>query len=126
MGGEWVGGEWYVLVEAAYSVTDQAWTLKEKIHVGGYEQAVARAREVCLSYRHGEGCGHNVFRLSETSWMVDVTYSTWSTDPEGPRTLSVQHFRVTVAELVTTREPAPAEPPEGAPRKGRLRRAFGG
>ncbi|MEU5316340.1 hypothetical protein AB0G67_06385 [Streptomyces sp. NPDC021056] len=118
-------GEWYVLVETDYGVTDHAWTLKEKIHVGGHEQAVAHAREVCLSYRHREGYGRNVFRLSETSWMVDVTFSTWSTDPEGPRTLSIEHFRVTVAELVTTREPVPAEPPD-PPQKGRLRRALGG
>lgn len=86
---------------------------------------MAHAREVCLSYRHREGYGRNVFRLSETSWMVDVTFSTWRTDPEGPRTLSIEHFRVTVAELVTTHEPVPAEPPV-PPQKGRLRRALGG
>ncbi|KKD03520.1 hypothetical protein [Streptomyces sp. WM6386] len=119
-------GEWYVLVEAGFSVTDQAWTLKEKIHVGGHEQAVAHAREVCLTYRHREGYGRDVFRLSETSWMVDVTFSDGSTYPQAPVTRSIEHFRVSVAELATTREPAPAEPPEDVPRKGRLRRAFGG
>ncbi|MFG2726478.1 hypothetical protein [Streptomyces canus] len=119
--------EWYVLVEKNDGGIDDTWLLKDKVHVeGGREQALARAEELSRSYQEGlwnaEEYGHLVFRTSETSWLLELTRELWSSDWDEPRTLT-RYARLTVAELVTSKEPPPA--PRPASKKGALRRALG-
>ncbi|MGW2698978.1 hypothetical protein [Streptomyces sp. NPDC001340] len=123
-----MGGEWYVLVETNNGDSDGNWLLKDKVHVeGGREQALARAEELSLTYTDrlydgGHGYGLLVFRISETSWLAEITHSRWSTYDEEPVTRT-QYARLTVAQLISSTEPPPVERP--APKKGRLRRALG-
>ncbi|MET9759356.1 hypothetical protein ABZ016_09895 [Streptomyces sp. NPDC006372] len=108
-------GQWYVLVEANESHGgDSTWDLTDKVHVeGGREEALSRAQEMSLSLVPGrsdpEKYGRTVFRTSETSWLVEVTHSFWYDGFDRPSTLS-SHFRISVAELVATKETPPAEP----------------
>ena len=122
-----MGGAWYVLVERNEGWSESNWLLKDKVHVeGGREQAIARAEELCLSYREslwrGEEYGHLVFRTSETSWFLELTRESWSDERKELYTLT-EYARLTVAELVVAEEPPPAQRPE--PKKGVLRRALG-
>ncbi|WP_405520749.1 hypothetical protein [Streptomyces canus] len=117
--------QWYVLVEK--QGIDDTWLLEDKVHVeGGREQALARAEELSLSYREGlwraEEYGHLVFRTSETSWLLMLTRESWPSDRDKPFT-STEYARLTVAELVASKEPPPA--PRPASKKGVLRRALG-
>ncbi|MCT9076855.1 hypothetical protein [Streptomyces fulvoviolaceus] len=110
-------GEWYVVIEADYGLEHQ-WRLEKKIHVeGGREQTVARARELCLSHRDGgffnEEHGRQVFRLSETSWLVELSKASWDEKSEESRVYPAGLLRISVAELETTREAPPAVPPPG-------------
>ena len=93
---------------------------------GGREQALARAEELSLSYREGlyraKEYGHLVFRISETSWLLELTRESWDSDRDKPYTRT-EYARLTVAELVTSKEPPPAERP--ASKKGILRRTLG-
>ena len=119
--------EWYVLVEKNEGWSDSNWLLEDKVHVaGGREQALARAEELSLSYREGlyraKEYGHLVFRISETSWLLELTRESWDSDRDKPYTRS-EYARLTVAELVTSKEPPPAERP--ASKKGILRRTLG-
>ncbi|WP_433450232.1 hypothetical protein ACQPXS_17445 [Streptomyces sp. CA-142005] len=122
-----MGGEWYVLVETKKGDGD-GWILKDKVHVeGGREQALARAEELSLTYTRGlylsrSDHGRVVFRISETSWLAEITESLWSTSYEEAFTI-MRYARLTVAQLISSREPPPVERP--APKKGRLRRALG-
>ena len=122
-----MGGEWYVLVETNKGYSDDNWLLKDKVHVeGGREQALARAEELSLSYRESlwraEEYGHLVFRISETSWLLELTSESWYSDRDEPSTRT-EYARLTVAELVASKEHPPAQRPE--PKKGVLRRALG-
>ncbi|EFL33564.1 predicted protein [Streptomyces viridochromogenes DSM 40736] len=118
-------GQWYVLVEANESHGgDNTWDLTDKVHVeGGREAALARAQEMSLSLVPGrtdtEKYGRTVFRTSETTWLVEVTYSFWYDGWDHPSTSS-SHFRISVAELVAVQETPPAEPP----RKGWVNRMI--
>ena len=119
--------EWYVLVEKNEGWSDSNWRLKDKVHVeGGREQALARAEELSLSYREGlyraKEYGHLVFRTSETSWLLELTRELWHSDRDEPYTFT-EYARLTVAELVASKEPPPA--PRPASKKGVLRRALG-
>ncbi|MGW5426398.1 hypothetical protein ACWET9_04130 [Streptomyces sp. NPDC004059] len=122
-----MGGEWYVLVETKNGDSD-GWILKDKVHVGGgREQALARAEELSLTYTRGlylSGSDHGrvVFRISETSWLAEITESLWSTSREEAFT-KMRYARLPVAQLISSTEPPPVERP--APKKGRLRRALG-
>jgi hypothetical protein len=120
-------GEWYVLVETNKGYSDDNWLLKDKVHVeGGREQALARAEELSLSYRESlwraEEYGHLVFRISETSWLLELSSESWHSDRDEPYTRT-EYARLTVAELVASKETPPAQRPE--PKKGVLRRALG-
>ncbi|MDQ0910640.1 hypothetical protein QFZ22_006625 [Streptomyces canus] len=90
------------------------------------EQALARAEELSLSYPKGlwraEEYGHLVFRTSETSWLLELSRESWPSDRDEPYTRT-EYARLTVAELVTSKEPPPAQRP--ASKKGVLRRALG-
>ncbi|MFJ8595830.1 hypothetical protein [Streptomyces sp. NPDC093598] len=118
-------GQWYVLVETNESHGGgSSWDLTDKVHVeGGREEALSRAQEMSMSLVPGrsdtEKYGRTVFRTSETSWLVEVTYSFWYEDFDHPSTMS-HHFRISVAELVATRETPAAEPPK----KGWVRRVI--
>ena len=123
------GGGWYVLVERmSAGHSDSTWSLDEKLHVdGGREQALSRAEELSLSYaddQPGGGAlyGYLSFRTSETSWLVELSREFWFEDRDEPRT-ATKHVRISVAQLVGSRETPPAEPPAG--KKGILRRALG-
>jgi hypothetical protein len=117
-----------VLVETNNGYSDGNWLLQDKVHVeGGREQALARAEALSLTYTGGlflsdSGHGRVVFRISETSWLAEITHWRWSTYDEEPVTRT-QYARLTVAQLISSTEPPPAERP--APKKGRLRRALG-
>ncbi|MDQ1017555.1 hypothetical protein [Streptomyces afghaniensis] len=109
-------GQWYVLVEANESHGgDSTWDLTDKVHVeGGRQEALAQAREMSLSLVPGRPdagkYGRTVFQTSETSWLVEVTWSVWyEHSGDHPSTLS-SHFRISVAELVATQETPVAEP----------------
>jgi len=122
-----MGGEWYVLVETNEAWNESNWRLKDKVHVeGGREQALARAEELSLSYREklwdAEEYGQLVFRTSETSWLLELSSESWHSDRDEPYTRT-EYARLTVAELVASKEPPPAKRP--APKKGVLRRALG-
>ncbi|MFK4100042.1 hypothetical protein ACI2L1_08160 [Streptomyces sp. NPDC019531] len=122
-----MGGGWYVLVERNQGHSDSNWLLKDKIHVeGGREQALARAEELSLSLPgalwRAEEYGHLVFRTSETSWLLEFTTEAWHADWDKPHTFT-EYARLTVAELVASKEPPPAQRP--ASKKGVLRRALG-
>ncbi|WP_405932006.1 hypothetical protein [Streptomyces sp. NBC_00827] len=112
--------EWYVLVECNEGAIDMVWTLREKIHAeGGREAALAKAEEITRScpgrdYFSRDATGRSVFRISETSWLVEVTHSWWNDEAKTPSTSS-SHVRVSVAELVYFEETPPVEPP---PAKG--------
>ncbi|MFF0094125.1 hypothetical protein ACFYSF_29765 [Streptomyces canus] len=119
--------EWYVLVETNEGWSDSNWRLKDKVHVeGGREQALARAEELSLSYQEGlyrsEEYGHLVFRTSETSWLLELSRESWPSDEDEPYTRT-EYARLTVAELVASKERPPAQRP--ASKKGALRRALG-
>ena len=119
--------EWYVLVEKNEGWSDSNWLLEDKVHVaGGREQALARAEELSLSYRDGlyrpTEYGHLVFRTSETSWLLELTRESWHSERDEPYTRT-EYARLTVAELVASKEPPPAERP--ASKKGILRRTLG-
>jgi hypothetical protein len=119
--------EWYVFVEKNDGGIDDDWVLKDKVHVeGGREQALARAEELSLSYREdlyrAKEYGHLVFRTSETSWLLELTRELWHSDRDEPYTFT-EYARLTVAELVASKEPPPA--PRPASKKGVLRRALG-
>lgn len=118
--------EWYVLVERNEGPIDTEWTLGEKIHAeGGREAALAKAEEItrsCLgrSFYSQGATGRSVFRISETSWLVEVSHSSWSEGATRPWTSS-SHVRVSVAELVYFEETPPAEPsPAKGSRLGRV------
>ncbi|MEV6054022.1 hypothetical protein [Streptomyces sp. NPDC052107] len=117
-----------MLVETNNGYSDDNWLLKDKVHVeGGREQALARAEELSLTYTDrlspiGSGYGRLVFRVSETSWLLEITDSWWFTNSDEAVTRT-QYARLTVAQLISSTEPPPVERP--APRKGRLRRALG-
>lgn len=121
-------GEWYVLVEANEGGADTKWRLRDKVYAEeGREQALALAEEWTLTcgWRGGrsdapEKEGRRVYRLSETSWLVEIEHPYWS-DSRGAVTLDC-HVRVSVAELVHVKEHTPARPP--APKSGVLSRAF--
>ncbi|MFI1352874.1 hypothetical protein ACH4TV_04705 [Streptomyces sp. NPDC020898] len=122
-------GEWYVLVERmSASSSDSSWSLDKKLHVdGGREQALARAEELSRSYPkdHMGGeteWGYLVFRTSETSWLLEISHEYWSEHWDRPMTFT-KHVRISVAQLVASKEIPPAEPP--AAKKGKLRRALG-
>ncbi|NEB04392.1 hypothetical protein [Streptomyces sp. SID13726] len=122
-----MGGGWYVLVEANKGYGDDTWLLKDKVHVeGGREQALARAEELSLTYPEGPGhaqeYGRLVFRTSETSWLIEFKREAWQSGWDAPHVFT-GHARLTVAELVASKEPPPAKRPE--PKKGTLRRALG-
>ncbi|MEV6296036.1 hypothetical protein AB0M41_37690 [Streptomyces sp. NPDC051896] len=116
-----------MLVETKNGDSD-GWILKDKVHVeGGREQALARAEELSLTYTRGlylsrSDHGRVVFRISETSWLAEITESLWSTSREEAFT-KMRYARLTVAQLISSTEPPPVERP--APKKGRLRRALG-
>ncbi|MFI6434583.1 hypothetical protein [Streptomyces sp. NPDC050759] len=119
--------EWYVLVEENAGWSDSNWRLKNKVHVeGGREQALARAEELSLSYVEdswrAEEYGRLVFRTSETSWLLELTRESWPSDDDEPYTRT-DYARLTVAELVASKEAPPAQRP--APKKGILRRTLG-
>ncbi|MFF7792867.1 hypothetical protein [Streptomyces sp. NPDC007991] len=93
---------------------DGTWDLTDKVHVeGGREEALSQAREMSLSLVPGrsdaEKYGRTVFQTSETSWLVELTWSVWYEHSDHPSTLS-SHFRISVAELVATQEAPVAEP----------------
>ncbi|TPQ16936.1 hypothetical protein [Streptomyces sporangiiformans] len=121
--------QWYVLVEANSDFsTDPTWELREKYHVeGDRAAALSRAEQVCRTWgpwdKKPEETGRSVFRTSETSWLVEVTQERWSEQWERAFT-STWCVRVTVAELVYTKEPPPAHPPEKK-KPGVMRRALG-
>ncbi|MEU1480509.1 hypothetical protein [Streptomyces sp. NPDC005760] len=119
-------GEWYVFIERNTGYGESNWVLKARVHVeGGREQALAHAEELSLTWpggRRAEENGHRVFRTAETSWLVELTEEAWHPDWEEPRTFT-EYFRLTVAELVASKETPPAKRP--APKKGVLRRALG-
>ncbi|MFD5286535.1 hypothetical protein [Streptomyces rubrogriseus] len=111
---------WYVLVErVSYGECD----LVDKIAVeGGEEAAVARAEEIARTRRPRYGTnssrsGRLVFRTSPTSWLVELTVSSWSKGDKSPTT-SREQLNICVAELVHVQELVPAEPPK----KGRFGR----
>ncbi|WP_371659906.1 hypothetical protein [Streptomyces sp. NBC_00280] len=123
------GGEWYVLVEKMSArLSDSSWSLDDKLHVdGGREQALARAEELSLSYPkdHLGGAaeyGYLMFRASETSWLLEFSREFWNEYRNRPMT-STSHVRISVAQLVASKETPPAEPP--AAKKGILRRTLG-
>ncbi|MCX5558492.1 hypothetical protein [Streptomyces sp. NBC_00038] len=108
--------EWYVLVERNKGSSDTEWTLREKIHAeGGRDAALVKAEELTRSYLErgfyslGD-TGRSVFRISETSWLVEVSYSRWPEGAMRPVTSS-SHIRISVAELVYFKETPPVEPP---------------
>jgi hypothetical protein len=110
-----------VLVEATVSLGD-TWELRETLAVdGGREAAVARAEEVCRTWcRYGtpETNGRQVFRTSETSWVVKTTHGWWRDDEDRLATLDAV-CRVSVGELVHAEDvPVPPRPE----RKSRWRR----
>ncbi|MFI2415797.1 hypothetical protein [Streptomyces sp. NPDC018947] len=111
---------WYVLVER---VKYGEWSLLDKISVeGGEEEALARAEETARTRppwgrTASSPCGRLVFRTSPTSWLVELTESSWSKGDKSPTTYT-EHLNVRVAELVHVQELVPAEPP----RKGRFGR----
>ncbi|MDW4906124.1 hypothetical protein RB628_12430 [Streptomyces sp. ADMS] len=122
-------GEWYALVEEMAGRSDDSeWWLKEKLHVeGGREQALSRAAELSLAYpkdpwNGGPKYGYLVFRTSETSWLIELSDEYWSENSDGPKTFT-KHARLSVAQLVASKETPPVEPPAG--KKGILRRALG-
>ncbi|CAM5600275.1 hypothetical protein [Streptomyces canus] len=120
-------GEWYVLVEENKGWSDSNWLLKKKVHVeGGREQALARAEELSLSYVQdlwrAEEYGRLVFRTSETSWLLELSRESWDSDRDEPYTFT-EYARLSVAELVASKERPPAQRP--ASKKGVLRRALG-
>ncbi|GGS15023.1 MULTISPECIES: hypothetical protein [Streptomyces] len=111
---------WYVLVER---VKYGEWSLVDKISVeGGEEEALARAEETARTRTpwystDSSQCGRLVFRTSPTSWLVELTESSWSKGEKSPTTYT-EHLNIRVAELVHVQELVPAEPP----RKGRFGR----
>ncbi|MFD3931792.1 hypothetical protein [Streptomyces sp. NPDC058614] len=119
--------EWYVLVERNEGSIDMEWTLREKIHAeGGREAASAKAEEIARSYPardyySQDETGRSVFRISETSWLVEVTRSWWNDEAKKASTAS-SHIRVSLAELVYFKETPPAEPPPA--KGGRLGRML--
>ncbi|MFJ9203112.1 hypothetical protein [Streptomyces flaveolus] len=111
---------WYVLVErVSYGECE----LVDKIPVeDGEEAALARAEETARTRRprystDSSGCGRLVFRTSPTSWLVELTKSSWSKGDKSPTTYT-EHLNIRVAELVHVQEMVPAEPPK----KGRFGR----
>ena len=117
------GGDWYVLVETGTGA-DGRQELRRAIHVeGGREQAVARAAELARTCAaNGEdgpsSAGRRVFRISETSWLVEHLRSYWA---DGRARNYATPLRISVGELEYAKEVVPAEPPP----KGVLRRALG-
>ncbi|MET7326118.1 hypothetical protein [Streptomyces sp. NPDC005549] len=111
---------WYVLVER---VKYGEWSLVDKIPVeGGEEEALARAEETARTRppwgsTTSDSCGRLVFRTSPTSWLVELTESSWSKGDKSPTTYT-EHLNIRVAELVHVQELVPAEPPK----KGRFGR----
>ncbi|GAA4592315.1 hypothetical protein AB0L55_39005 [Streptomyces anthocyanicus] len=111
---------WYVLVER---VKYGEWSLVDKIPVeDGEEKALARAEETARTRppwgsTTSDPCGQLVFRTSPTSWLVELTESSWSKGDKSPTTYT-EHLNVRVAELVHVQELVPAEPPK----KGRFGR----
>ncbi|MEV4950045.1 hypothetical protein [Streptomyces sp. NPDC053755] len=111
---------WYVLVER---VKHGEWSLVDKIPVeGGEEAALARGEEITRTRppwgsAASDPCGRLVFRTSPTSWLVELTESSWAKGEKSPTTYT-EHLNIRVAELVRVQEPVPAEPPE----KGRFGR----
>ncbi|MFH8493723.1 hypothetical protein [Streptomyces coeruleorubidus] len=118
--------QWYVLVEGNGD-TDR-WQLEEKHHVvGDRSTALSRAEEICRTWcpwgRKPEEHGRTVFETSETSWLLELTKEVWMESDDRAYTRR-EHFRVTVARLVHTKETPSAHPPEK--KAGAIRRAFGG
>jgi hypothetical protein len=111
---------WYVLVER---VKYGEWSLVDKISVeGGEEEALVRAEETARSRppwgsTASSPCGRLVFRTSPTSWLVELTESSWAKGDKSPTTYT-EHLNIRVAELVHVQELVPAEPPK----KGRFGR----
>ncbi|WP_149553080.1 hypothetical protein [Streptomyces marokkonensis] len=87
----------------------------DKIPVeGGKEEALARAEETARTRRprystDSSPCGRLVFRTSPTSWLVELTKSSWSKGDKSPTT-STEHLNIRLAELVHVPELIPAEP----------------
>ncbi|MEU1472593.1 hypothetical protein ABZ434_30800 [Streptomyces sp. NPDC005761] len=111
---------WYVLVER---VKYGEWSLGDKIPVeGGEKEALARAEETARTRppwgsSDSSPCGRLVFRTSPTSWLVELTESSWRKGDTSPTTYT-EHLNIRVAELVHVQELVPAEPPK----KGRFGR----
>ncbi|MFF9496327.1 hypothetical protein [Streptomyces flaveolus] len=95
----------------------------DKISVeGGEEEALARAEETARTRppwgsTASSPCGRLVFRTSPTSWLVELTESSWAKGDKS-RTTYTEHLNIRVAELVHVQELVPAEPPK----KGRFGR----
>ncbi|MFC9736235.1 hypothetical protein [Streptomyces roseolus] len=111
---------WYVLVErVSYGESE----LVGKIPVeGGEEEALACAEETARTRRprysgDSRSCGRLVFRTSPTSWLVELTTSSWDKGEKYPTTYT-EHLNIRVAELVHVQELVPAQPPK----KGRFGR----
>ncbi|WP_151483202.1 hypothetical protein [Streptomyces albicerus] len=120
-------GEWYVLVEHNRVGSEGKWTLRQKLHAeDGREHALSMAQEVTLSctgdtFRSPAELGRSVFRISETSWLVEIGHSRWS-ELYGDVVIDSEHVRISVAELAHFTEPPPAEPQPA--KVGRLSKVF--
>ncbi|MFJ7126823.1 hypothetical protein [Streptomyces sp. NPDC098101] len=120
-------GSWWILVETT-TWTHREWELVRTVPVDGdRDRALARAAELARTCDASggdsddpEAVGRRVFRVSETSRLVEITRSRWDESTGRPATTTT-HVRVSAAVLEHAHEPPPAEPPP----RGRLRRALG-
>jgi hypothetical protein len=115
-------GVWFVLI---HEEKDHTWRLIERVQVeGGREEALEKARDLCLSelgiYSARDYDGRLVFQTSETSWYVEMSKERWFDDREEPTTLT-KSFKISIAELVHLTEPRSAERPR---KRGLLRKVV--
>lgn len=101
-------GDWWVLIERPGS---DCVDLLDPVHVGGKAAAIAKAEELCLtttpgSYYGSSPNGREVFRISETSWLVRCQRY----DSPGSTFTLTTWFRVSVAELAKVVEIPALEP----------------